>query len=1135
MLGRNKKLIWINAILGVAAVFVGAISTFAWFQLDSQAPEATITSKDPHLSIDNENVTGYKVVHTIGTDGFIDRTSTTVTAKKGETFDTSNNHQDTDDINFDIPSEGLGYYLVKKNPSGTFRYNYDGDSYARRFTEYSNGSVYNKYLENDGEDFLNLSVGDMFEIKQYSYDNVNLKTVNTQITGFTSENASTATVDAYYNISVAAAGVYKVWYNSNLNKIVFETAFNPLSVNRTLTNHGPRRSASKITYYAIGTFSSWGTNSTYQFEATEDSNEGKLGGVSLTAGDAFRAAANTSSWTNQKGYSDIYSGCGAYSNFDRAVYGNIQFTISGSNWDSADFSAGTYAGASTYAAASSFPVYIKVTNSNWYSDNAKFGYRSFSGNVYVGTKVSGSYGSNNVTVRCDVPSSEFEYGFQICRMNSSCSEGTKYTNNIWNYSNNVESNGTGTKGRFNYSDNNIYVKTTGKYVIYATSSYAQLSIERAYGLTLDTQGGTINSGYNETYYQYGMTTTLPTDVTKAGSYSFKGWFTSSSGGSQVTSISSSTSGDKTYYAQWNSIYTITLTPSYFVNNGDDTYTKLSINCGQGTQSQEIIQGNTFSTSKTFSNVFYLDTSNSIAYTFKRETGNYWYSDAACSTRYSGTPTGDRTLYAKMICAPLETYYIDISQTNWSGCNVQGWDTAKGLSAVGNAPGTNPSFAAKSVIADKLYRITLPNDLTGFIVHNGYSGGGLNQTNDVSRVSGKNYLLVGGADPTKRYADWMSEKTIAGGKTARIYVKQPGGAFPTQNDAVVMTSGDGTTNNFIYEKGLTIPVGSEVYIKLDGESTYYKYSQYIDGTKPSYIGDSDETYHNVKMQNYTGSMRFNFYITTAGKLSIAMVPLMGNGYYIMPYNSSLESSKPTDTYAGALKMDSNDYSAIYTGYYTAGGSSNRIFIKSYLNAVDTLATSLTSTTSSGLDPIASISDGIITINHSGRYTIQVTNKTVDITPYEVGDFFQLNALDTNQVTGDANAKRTAIYNQKTSLIVEVPFTCTNPYKSNISLLTDCSESYIGVNLYVTSSRLGGGDPATIYSTLRGASSPSAFYAGLTAANTTTPITDKNNCLIVADSVSTYYAYILIDYMPGVTSSDITAAAPTFKLYLQSNQP
>ena len=34
----------------------------------------------------------------------------------------------------------------------------------------------------------------MFEIKQYSYDNVNLKTVNTQITGFTSENASTATV-----------------------------------------------------------------------------------------------------------------------------------------------------------------------------------------------------------------------------------------------------------------------------------------------------------------------------------------------------------------------------------------------------------------------------------------------------------------------------------------------------------------------------------------------------------------------------------------------------------------------------------------------------------------------------------------------------------------------------------------------------------------------------------------------------------------------------------------------------------------------------------------------------------------------------------------------------------------------------
>ena len=226
---KNKKLLIFSTGISLLSVFVGALSTLAWFQLDSQAPNATITTHDPNLNIDNQNVTGYKVVPTIGSDGFINKTSNTVTSKKGEVYDTSNSHQDIDDHDFDVPSDGLGYYLVKQNPAGTFKYNYNNQSYARKFTEYSDTTIYNKYVENDATNFLDCKVGDVFEIKQYSYNSSEKETINQQVTNFTSANSSVATVDSYYNITVQADGIYKVWYNTqaNSNIISFESITTP--------------------------------------------------------------------------------------------------------------------------------------------------------------------------------------------------------------------------------------------------------------------------------------------------------------------------------------------------------------------------------------------------------------------------------------------------------------------------------------------------------------------------------------------------------------------------------------------------------------------------------------------------------------------------------------------------------------------------------------------------------------------------------------------------------------------------------------------------------------------------------------------------------------------------------------------
>ena len=80
-----------------------------------------------------------------------------------------------------------------------------------------------------------------------------------------------------------------------------------------------------------------------------------------------------------------------------------------------------------------------------------------------------------------------------------------------------------------------------------------------YAVTLNTNGGTINSG-NVTSYTYGVGATLPTadDMTYTG-YTFKGWYDNENlTGSPVTAIGGTETGNKEYWAKWEiNQYTIT--------------------------------------------------------------------------------------------------------------------------------------------------------------------------------------------------------------------------------------------------------------------------------------------------------------------------------------------------------------------------------------------------------------------------------------------------------------------------------------------------------------------------------------------------------------------------------------------------
>ena len=97
------------------------------------------------------------------------------------------------------------------------------------------------------------------------------------------------------------------------------------------------------------------------------------------------------------------------------------------------------------------------------------------------------------------------------------------------------------------------------------SSYVRIT-GTSYTVTLNTNGGTINSG-NVTSYVPGTEKTLPTNVTKSG-YTFAGWYANSSfSGNAVTKIASTETGNKTYWAKWERNTPDTYTVTYNANGG----------------------------------------------------------------------------------------------------------------------------------------------------------------------------------------------------------------------------------------------------------------------------------------------------------------------------------------------------------------------------------------------------------------------------------------------------------------------------------------------------------------------------------------------------------------------------------------
>ncbi|MDO5021400.1 MAG: InlB B-repeat-containing protein [Lachnospiraceae bacterium] len=187
-----------------------------------------------------------------------------------------------------------------------------------------------------------------------------------------------------------------------------------------------------------------------------------------------------------------------------------------------------------------------------------------------------------------------------------------------------------------------------------------------YKVALNTNNGTIAAGKEIKSYIDRTQTTLPTkaDITRDG-YTFEGWYTDSGfSGSPVTEITSTDTGDKTFWAKWTAnTYTVKLeTNGGKIAAGKDV---TAYTCGTGAA----LPGGGDITRE--------------GYTFEG-----WYEDSSFSgspvTEITSADTGNKTFYAKwkpniapvtpVETEPKDTNHENISRNNINSDNTDYYDT-----------------------------------------------------------------------------------------------------------------------------------------------------------------------------------------------------------------------------------------------------------------------------------------------------------------------------------------------------------------------------------------------------------------------------------------------------------------------------
>lgn len=380
-----------------------------------------------------------------------------------------------------------------------------------------------------------------------------------------------------------------------------------------------------------------------------------------------------------------------------------------------------------------------------------------------------------------------------------------------------------------------------------------------------------DDNHNPTSYTYGTTTTLQS-LSKEG-YDFGGWFTNSSYTNQISSITSTMSGNLTLYAKWSpKTYNITYVDAVVENTNPATYTY-----GVGTSLKSLSR---------------------TGYTF-----GGWYLDSEYSTSISSissTSMGDITLYAKW-----DVIYYKITY------NTSGYDEVRTCNIpVGNGDNQTQYCAEDKItlldgiVDDEFY------EFEGWYktrINNG-AGLGYTYTDKVTEIDGSeqtgNITLYPKVIAKEWYYYFCSDSTM----TATLYFtnKAPSMdefyipaeyngykvtyiAFPSNNDKL-------TSNKLNTASKFIVDENNEYYFSDDDGNVFCKYP--LPGT----------TYYTLRMDWYNDAIPyckesiFSNAMTKAGitSMSIANSAFCGhNGLEKVAMSDGIVCSYPSLSYTSSV--------------------------------------------------------------------------------------------------------------------------------------------------------------------------------------------------------------------------------------------
>lgn len=497
-----------------------------------------------------------------------------------------------------------------------------------------------------------------------------------------------------------------------------------------------------------------------------------------------------------------------------------------------------------------------------------------------------------------------------------------------------------------------------------------------------------------------------------------------------------------------------------------------------------------------------DDTNGIHYSFAIASTLIWYTNDTFdgATTFSGDDTFSPSTYDKLytpaFCdiSTLVTFHIDAS--NWTSVNNI------------RITGTNGStVVSMKTITNGLYRVTLPLNYE-------YRYNGLNGSTPQNNSWSSTTALTTSAN-TDGCVFRPASQNDGGNNTLTLRYKNISFGTATfwidgEASDITMGVGDLSENLMIYETGVRLEEGQTVSIKITNRSSpltkdtydYDDLDDYNAGTKlssrtyVSKVSNNDMT----MVVNVTG--RYTFYINSNNQLAMAEVPLLGNGFYIMPYVDRVTG------FGGAIKMMTTDTGATYGGF-NVSADNKTFFIRSYVDAVDTPYSDVFHSFANDNSTISvATQDGVakITFKKKGKYTITVNKKTkkVSITGFLSDDSFSLNRLL-------PNATDQTIKNSYTSLVFEIGFKTTSSHTQPMKMSLDFingANSYIGLAFYVGNKKLD--NPYTDMRKKLYGDSPT-LSLNHSSSGTLTSSTELT-------TGGAYYAYIIIDYW---TTSSIPA--------------